>query len=364
MERARRRSTRRAVPVALTCALAVVTSLLIAVPADAAGIYLHRGSRGANVKTLETRLHTLGLLSRAAVDRRYRYATWQAVKKFQRSRKLRVTGNTNTTTWNRIATAYRVAIASPPPPPPPRPPTWSAPGWAPPEVTAHRGGADEQPENTMDAFRNAVAVGADVIEFDVRSTSDHRLVVLHDASLDRTTNCTGTVYELTFEQVSACRTDGNGQPVPTLDEVLDYLAPFDVDIAAEVKGYGVDLDDDEVAELVTAVNDRQLAARTFVLSFQPGVFALVNAAEPALTAVYLSNSVIPVSALKEHDADIASVNMNALTRADVNEYQANRYPIWTWTADTVAELQKAWSLGADSVGTDIPKQGLALYGRG
>ena len=60
MARARRRTTRRAVPVALTCALAVMTSLLIAVPADAAGIYLHRGSRGANVKTLETRLHTLG----------------------------------------------------------------------------------------------------------------------------------------------------------------------------------------------------------------------------------------------------------------------------------------------------------------
>ena len=125
MGHARRRSTRRAVPIALTCALAVLTSLLVAAPADAAGIYLKRGSRGANVKTLETRLHTLGLLSRAAVDRRYRYSTWLAVRKFQRSHKLRVTGNTNTTTWNRVATAYRVAITPPPPPPPA--PTWSAP---------------------------------------------------------------------------------------------------------------------------------------------------------------------------------------------------------------------------------------------
>ena len=71
---------------------------------------------------------------------------------------------------------------------------WSAPASKPPEVTAHRGGSDERPENTMDAFRNAVAVGADVVEFDVRSTKDHRLVVLHDRTLDRTTNCTGTVY--------------------------------------------------------------------------------------------------------------------------------------------------------------------------
>jgi len=230
-------------------------------------------------------------------------------------------------------------------------------------VTAHRGGSGERPENTLDAFQNAVAIGADVVEFDVRSTSDHRLVVLHDVTLDRTTNCTGIVYELTFEQVRACRTDGNGQPVPTLDDVLDYLAPLDVAIAPEVKAYGVDLDDDKVAALVTALKDRNLAARTFLQSFQPGVFALVNAAEPALTTVYLSNSVILVSALEEHDADIASVNMNALTRANVDVYHANHRQIWTWIADTVVELQKAWSLGTDSVGTDIPKQALSLYGR-
>ena len=72
--------------------------------------------------------------------------------------------------------------------------TWTAPTWDPPQVTAHRGGSDERPENTMEAFRNAVAVGADTVEFDVRSTKDHRLVVLHDRTLDRTTNCTGAVY--------------------------------------------------------------------------------------------------------------------------------------------------------------------------
>jgi glycerophosphoryl diester phosphodiesterase len=231
-------------------------------------------------------------------------------------------------------------------------------------VIAHRGGGDERPENTLDAFRNAVAVGADVAEFDVRSTSDHRLVVLHDAALDRTTNCAGIVYELSFEQVRACQTDGNGQPVPTLDEVLDYFAPLDVDIAPEVKWYGVDMDDDEVAALVTAVKDRNLGARTFLTSFQPGVFDLVNTAEPALTTVYLSNTVVPVSALTEYEADIASVNMTALTKENVDVYHANHRQIWTWTADTVAELQKAWSLGADSVGTDIPQKALTLYGPG
>ena len=270
MDHARRHSARRVAPIALACALAVTASLLVLAPADAAGINLHRGSRGAKVKTLETRLHTLRLLPRSAVDRRYRYSTWKAVRSFQRSHKLRVTGNTNTTTWNKVYAAYRVAIRPPPPPPPP---TWSPPTWAPPKVTAHRGGSYERPENTLDAFRNAVAIGADMVEFDVRSTADHRLVVLHDRTLDRTTNCTGTVFQLTFEQVRACRTDGNGQPVPTLEEALDYFAPISVDIAPEIKEYGTDLDADEVTALVNAVKDRQLSARTFVQSFKPTVFA-------------------------------------------------------------------------------------------
>jgi len=241
--------------------------------------------------------------------------------------------------------------------------TWTAPTWDPPEVTAHRGGSDERPENTMDAFRNAVAVGADTVEFDVRSTSDHRLVVLHDRTLDRTTNCTGAVYRRTLAQVRTCRTDGNGQRVPTFAEVLNYFAPLNVGIIPEIKEYGTDLDNNEVAKLVTAVKSRKMGPRTFVQSFKPSVFAQVNRAAPAVTTVYLANGVIRVSALRQYGADIASVNMTSLSRANVNSYHNQGRRIWTWTADADEELQRAWTLGVDSVGTDIPTQALALYGR-
>jgi len=241
--------------------------------------------------------------------------------------------------------------------------TWTAPTWASPVVTAHRGGSYERPENTLDAFQNAVAVGADTVEFDVRSTADHRLVVLHDRTLDRTTNCTGTVFQRTLAQVRACKTDGNGKPVPTLIEALDYFAPLSVDISPEIKGYGIDMDNNEVANLMAAVKRRQMTARTFVQSFNPNVFALVNRVEPALATVYLAHSVIRVTALRQYGADIASVNMKALSRSNVDSYHAQQRQIWTWTANTVPELQRAWTLGADSVGTDIPTQALSLYGR-
>ena len=86
---------------------------------------------------------------------------------------------------------------------------------------------------------------------------------------------------------------------------------------------------------MAAVQDRQLIARTFVQSFNPNVFALVNAAAPALTTVYLSSSVISVRALERYDADIAAVNMNALARSNVDVYHDKGRQIWTWTADTV-----------------------------
>lgn len=68
---------------------------------------------------------------------------------------------------------------------------------------AHAGGENEAPKNTMYAFQRAVALGADMIELDVQSTADDRLVVIHNASVDETTNGTGRVRDLTFDQVRA-----------------------------------------------------------------------------------------------------------------------------------------------------------------
>ena len=95
-------------------------------------------------------------------------------------------------------------------------------------------------------------------------------------------------------------------------------------------------------------------------SFKPEVFALLKAAEPALTTVYLGRSVVLVGALEKYDADIASVNQAALARSNVKVYHQHGRQIWTWTADTVAELQRAWALGVDSVGTDIPTRALSV----
>ena len=96
-------------------------------------------------------------------------------------------------------------------------------------LAAHRGGALLWPENSLLAFRNSVALGADFIEFDVHLSKDGELVVIHDPTLDRTTSGSGPVKGRTAAELKALRLkDKTGaltdESVPTLDEVVAVAA--------------------------------------------------------------------------------------------------------------------------------------------
>ena len=107
-------------------------------------------------------------------------------------------------------------------------------------VSAHRGGAAGGPENTLAAFRCAVALGVHQVEFDVRRTSDGAIVVMHDVSIDRTTNGTGRVRDHTLAELQRLDAGGwhdvryAGESVPTLDEALAVL-PRDVWANVQIK---------------------------------------------------------------------------------------------------------------------------------
>src|ERR1044071_3237550 len=95
-------------------------------------------------------------------------------------------------------------------------------------VISHRGEHLQHPENTMPAYAAAVEAGADFIETDVRTTSDGRLVIMHDASVDRCTNGHGEVASMTFAGIQKLdagikfRDTFRGTPVPTFEEVMEF----------------------------------------------------------------------------------------------------------------------------------------------
>ena len=107
-------------------------------------------------------------------------------------------------------------------------------------VISHRGEHLHHPENTMPAFEEAVRLGADYIEVDVRTTADGKLVLSHDATVDRCTNGTGEVAKMTFDQVRGLDAgikkgpEFAGTRVPTFDEVLDF-ARGKINVYVDVK---------------------------------------------------------------------------------------------------------------------------------
>jgi glycerophosphoryl diester phosphodiesterase len=107
-------------------------------------------------------------------------------------------------------------------------------------VAAHRGAHLEDPENSMASFRKAIELGVDIIELDVRCTKDGQLVVLHDKTVNRTTNGKGEVAAMTFAEVRKLRLKHNGKVtseiVPTLEEALLFAKGkilVDLDIKTE-----------------------------------------------------------------------------------------------------------------------------------
>ena len=96
-------------------------------------------------------------------------------------------------------------------------------------ICAHRGASDTHPENTLAAFREAIRLGAAMIEFDVALSADGKLVLIHDSTLDRTTNGTGPVSARTLEQLKTLDAGSwkakrfAGAKVPTLDEALSMM---------------------------------------------------------------------------------------------------------------------------------------------
>jgi glycerophosphoryl diester phosphodiesterase len=142
-----------------------------------------------------------------------------------------------------------------------------------PQLIAHRGGPVYEPENTIAAFRNAIKVGADWIEMDIQRTKDGELVVIHDETVDRTTDGTGRVEDLTLEQIRALDA-GNGEHVPTFEQVIAIAEEAAVGLLPEAKSPhlypGIESD------MVNALIENRYLQETVIQSFDLDVLDTIQ----------------------------------------------------------------------------------------
>ena len=148
------------------------------------------------------------------------------------------------------------------------------------EIFAHRGASAHAPENTMAAFVAAYDQRADAIELDVHVAADGTIVVIHDDTVQRTTQGTGAVAQLTYDQLrrlDAGSTFGasfRGERIPTLAEVLDFVRSTSMRVNIEVKG--ANLSEERLLQLI---RDHDMIERTIVSSFSWNVLRKMQAVE-------------------------------------------------------------------------------------
>lgn len=222
-----------------------------------------------------------------------------------------------------------------------------------PLIIGHRGASVEAPENTLAAFALAQAQGADGIEFDVQLSADGWPVVIHDSKLERTTNGQGQVQQLTLAQLQALDA-GEGQSIPTLDEVFETLGPnflYNVELkTAALRDNGL------AAAVADRIESHNVAQQTIVSSFNP---LAVRYARRHLTqstwVAHLSyksgfkfkHSLIPVQAVHPYRK---MVDASYMAWARKNGWRVN-----VWTVDDLVEAQRLADLGVHGIITNKPK---------
>jgi glycerophosphoryl diester phosphodiesterase len=135
-----------------------------------------------------------------------------------------------------------------------------------PELIAHRGGPAHAPENTLAAFKNAIETGVDRLEMDVQMTQDGELVVIHDETVDRTTNGTGRIADLTLAEIRALDA-GNGEKIPTFAEVIALAKEGGIALLPEVKSPHLYPGIEE--KVLQAIADADYGQYTIIQSFDP-----------------------------------------------------------------------------------------------
>lgn len=229
-----------------------------------------------------------------------------------------------------------------------------------PLIGGHRGNPAEQPENTIRSFSSAIAAGCDLIECDVHLSSDGRLMVIHDHTLDRTTNGKGLVRDRSAAELRKLDA-GKGERIPYLQEVVE-LALGKVGLVIEIKQIPIQypgLEDKLVAML------RQLGAvsECAVVSFHhPSVRGLRDM-EPRLQLGILEGArpIDPARMLREAGADVFSPHWGATDPQLVRDVHAAGGAVAVWTVDDDAGVAWTKFCMPDSVFTNRPVEvGAAL----
>jgi glycerophosphoryl diester phosphodiesterase len=235
-------------------------------------------------------------------------------------------------------------------------------------VVAHRGASVSQAENTLPAFEEAVAAGADVVEFDVRMTADAVAVVLHDPRVERTTDGAGLLRDLRLRELKRLKirtSDGGVTEVPTLEEALGAMSGR-VAVDVEIKNIPgePDFDGDREAAVeatLEALDSVAFVGSVLISSFNPSSIAHAHASAPDVPTGLLTtedvNARVALGFAREQGHEWVLPFAEVVLRAGpsvVDEAHTAGMRLGTWITDDPDSAVRLWRAGVDAVATNDP----------
>ncbi len=222
----------------------------------------------------------------------------------------------------------------------------------PPLIVSHRACRGHAPENTLAGVRAALALGADAIEIDVRCTRDGTPVLLHDSTVDRTTDGEGEIAALSLRQARRLAA-GDGERIPTLREVLREVAGRAL-MVLEVKPAGIE------EELLAVVRRARALDWCAVHSFLPRVVERVRRQEPRMPCSLLTDGrrVVDWGQLFAFALSLGaqgvSVHHGVVTPELVRGAHLRELRCSTWTVNRRADVRRVADCGVDVITSDYP----------
>lgn len=214
----------------------------------------------------------------------------------------------------------------------------------------HRGVMAAEPENTLRSFLRAEREGLDGIELDLHLSRDGELVVMHDDTLDRTTDGSGPIADQELRQLKELDA-GHGERIPTFGEVLDAVGPA-LPIQAEIKDVAA------ARSLAKVLTERDLLGRVSVLSFHESALIEIRALLPQARTVLVAGASAHrdtfVDRARQSGARLVSVDLRQLNRAIVDKCTAAGIEVMAWTVNDERDLALARALGLVGCVTDEP----------
>ena len=215
------------------------------------------------------------------------------------------------------------------------------------KIIAHRGASEYEPENTLKSFKKAIDLGAELIEFDVRLSKDNSLVIMHDKTVDRTTNGSGIVREMTLSQLKELDA-GEGEKIPTFEEALKLIKGKAKPVV-EIKEINTE---DEILDLLDKHN---LIKDAFIVSFKKKVLKKVRSINKNIKTCLIK--ILPIGIVTdtiECGANAVAINNRLANKYFINKAHSNDLYIFAWTENNTERCKKLAQMGLDGVVTNRP----------